>query len=122
MVIAMWKEMCQQMFIEAWMLLGTVKVEEVLADLRCRWRYHGHCYVERDVPTDVFRSLDAVGDSEGGGSPVLGYGVSKNANYQFQRPPKSKSGPIVPLGSAVYSSGSPLMQLLDDGGSGSVRN
>ncbi|OMO60931.1 putative DNA binding protein [Corchorus capsularis] len=85
--------------------------EIMLADLRWRWCYHAHCYVERDVPTDVYRSLDVVWDSEGGGSsrrplgpfasgitlpsywedaerwicsPVLGYGVSKNANYQFQ--------------------------------------
>ncbi|OMP02001.1 hypothetical protein COLO4_11421 [Corchorus olitorius] len=54
-------------------------------------------------------------------SPVLGYGVSKNASYQFQRRPKSKSGPIVPPGIAFYSTGgSPSMQLLDGGGS--VRN
>ncbi|XVF17686.1 hypothetical protein REPUB_Repub10bG0145000 [Reevesia pubescens] len=56
-------------------------------------------------------------------SPVLGYGVSKNAaNYQLQRRPKSKSGPIVPPGIAFYSNFSPSMQLLDGGGSGSVRN
>ncbi|XP_017983682.1 PREDICTED: uncharacterized protein LOC18611132 [Theobroma cacao] len=55
-------------------------------------------------------------------SPVLGYGVSKNANYQLQRRPKSKSGPIVPPGIAFYSNYSPSMQLLDGGGSGSVRN
>ncbi|KAE8701205.1 RNA-binding family protein isoform 1 [Hibiscus syriacus] len=46
-------------------------------------------------------------------SPVLGYGVSKNVNYQQQRGPKSKSGPIVPPGMAF--------NLLDVGGSG-VRN
>ncbi|XVF15551.1 hypothetical protein REPUB_Repub09cG0163900 [Reevesia pubescens] len=55
-------------------------------------------------------------------SPVLGYGVSKNANYQLQRQPKSKSGPIVPPGIAFYSNCLPSMQLLDGGGSGSVRN
>ncbi|XVF61166.1 hypothetical protein PTKIN_Ptkin08bG0107800 [Pterospermum kingtungense] len=55
-------------------------------------------------------------------SPVLGYGVSRNANYQLQRRPKSKSGPIVPPGIAFYSNLSPSMQLLDGGGSGSVRN
>ncbi|KAE8695938.1 Detected protein of confused Function [Hibiscus syriacus] len=47
-------------------------------------------------------------------SPVLGYGVSKNVNYQQQRRPKSKSGPIVPPGMAF--------NLLDVGGSGDVRN
>ncbi|XVE87123.1 hypothetical protein DITRI_Ditri18aG0091000 [Diplodiscus trichospermus] len=56
-------------------------------------------------------------------SPVLGYGVSKNANYQLQRRPKSKSGPIVPPGIAFYSTNcSPSLPLLDGGGSGSVRN
>ncbi|XVF59414.1 hypothetical protein PTKIN_Ptkin07bG0273900 [Pterospermum kingtungense] len=55
-------------------------------------------------------------------SPVLGYGVSKNANYQLQRRPKSKSGPIVPPGIALYSNCSPPVQLLDGGGSGGVRN
>ncbi|KAK8995697.1 hypothetical protein V6N11_075958 [Hibiscus sabdariffa] len=55
-------------------------------------------------------------------SPVLGYGVSKNVNYQYQRRPKSKSGPIVPPGIAFYSNCSPSMNLLDGGGSGSVRN
>ncbi|KAK8517535.1 hypothetical protein V6N13_127705 [Hibiscus sabdariffa] len=55
-------------------------------------------------------------------SPVLGYGVSKNVNYQYQRRPKSKSGPIVPPGIAFYSNCSPSINLLDGGGSGSVRN
>ncbi|GMI68829.1 hypothetical protein like AT1G45207 [Hibiscus trionum] len=55
-------------------------------------------------------------------SPVLGYGVSKNVNYHYQRRPKSKSGPIVPPGIAFYSNGSPSMNLLGGGGSGSVRN
>ncbi|XWS29846.1 hypothetical protein CRYUN_Cryun24cG0064800 [Craigia yunnanensis] len=55
-------------------------------------------------------------------SPVLDYGVSKNANYRLQRRPKSKSGPIVPPGIAFNSNCSPSMQLLDGGGSGSVRN
>ncbi|XWS41906.1 hypothetical protein CRYUN_Cryun17cG0122400 [Craigia yunnanensis] len=55
-------------------------------------------------------------------SPVLGYGVSKNANYQLQRRPKSKSGPIVPPGIAFFSNCSPSKQLLDGGGSGSVRD
>ncbi|KAK8717483.1 hypothetical protein V6N13_044751 [Hibiscus sabdariffa] len=55
-------------------------------------------------------------------SPVLGYGVSKNVNYQYQRRPKSKSGPIVPPGIALYSNCSPSMNLLDGGGSGGVRN
>ncbi|XP_038999999.1 uncharacterized protein LOC120125707 isoform X2 [Hibiscus syriacus] len=55
-------------------------------------------------------------------SPVLGYGVSKNLNYQYQRRPKSKSGPIVPPGIAFYSNCSPSMNLQDGGGSGSVKN
>ncbi|XWS33608.1 hypothetical protein CRYUN_Cryun22dG0097700 [Craigia yunnanensis] len=55
-------------------------------------------------------------------SPVLGYSVSKNVNYQLQRRPKSKSGPIMPPGIAFYSNCSPSMHLLDGGGSGSVRN
>ncbi|XP_022751264.1 uncharacterized protein LOC111299978 [Durio zibethinus] len=55
-------------------------------------------------------------------SPVLGYGVSKNANYQLQRRPKSNSGPVVPPGTAFYSNYSPSMQLLDGGGGGTVRN
>ncbi|KAE8703760.1 Detected protein of confused Function [Hibiscus syriacus] len=55
-------------------------------------------------------------------SPVLGYGVSKNVNYQRQRRPKSKSGPIVPPGIDFYSNCSPSMNLLDGGESGSVRN
>ncbi|MBA0863587.1 hypothetical protein Goshw_023310 [Gossypium schwendimanii] len=55
-------------------------------------------------------------------SPVLGYGVSKNVNYHLQRRPKSKSGPIVPPGIAFYSNCSPSMNLLDGGGSGTVRN
>ncbi|OMO71694.1 hypothetical protein CCACVL1_18102 [Corchorus capsularis] len=96
------------------------------------WCYHAHCYVERDVPTDVYRSLDVVWDSEvaedatvslapfASGitlpsnwedaerwicSPVLGYGVCKNANNQFQWRPKSISGLIVPPGIAFYSYG-----------------
>ncbi|OMO71553.1 putative DNA binding protein [Corchorus olitorius] len=103
MVIAKLKEMCQHMFLEAWMLSGTVKVEEVAEDMLVL-----HLLLLLPVAEHC--------------NPVLGYGVSKNANYQFQRRPESKSGSIVPPGSAVYSTGSPLMQLLDDGGSGSVRN
>ncbi|XP_039020590.1 uncharacterized protein LOC120152439 [Hibiscus syriacus] len=55
-------------------------------------------------------------------SPILGYGVSKNVNYQYQRRPKSKSGPILPPGIAFYSNCSPSMNLHDGGGSGSVKN
>lgn len=46
-------------------------------------------------------------------SPVSGYGATKNLSYsQFQRRPKSKSGPIVPPG-MHYSSLSPGMHVLD---------
>lgn len=44
-------------------------------------------------------------------SPVSGYSVTKtSSNSQFQRRPKSKSGPIVPPGMGQYS---PTLQLLD---------
>ncbi|XP_044507781.1 uncharacterized protein LOC123227158 [Mangifera indica] len=48
-------------------------------------------------------------------SPVSGYGVTKTPSLhsQFQRRPKSKSGPIVPPVMGQYS---PAMQLLDRGG------
>ncbi|GLT38997.1 hypothetical protein SLA2020_132070 [Shorea laevis] len=56
-------------------------------------------------------------------SPVLGYGVSKNAHYQLQRPPKSKSGPIVPPGIAFNTNCSPTsMQVVPDAGGGSVKS
>lgn len=47
-------------------------------------------------------------------SPVSGYSATKTSLHsQFQRRPKSKSGPIVPPGTGQYS---PAMQLLDGAG------
>lgn len=53
-------------------------------------------------------------------SPVLGYGgVSKNPNFQVQKRPKSKSGPIGAPGVAFYPNCSPMQ--VGDGGGGSVK-
>ncbi|KAJ4840855.1 hypothetical protein Tsubulata_029327 [Turnera subulata] len=56
-------------------------------------------------------------------SPVLGYGsVAKSSQFQQQRRPKSKSGPInVPPGIAYYPNYSPSLQG-HDGGGASLRN
>ncbi|GKU94747.1 hypothetical protein SLEP1_g8191 [Rubroshorea leprosula] len=55
-------------------------------------------------------------------SPFLGYGVSNDAHYQFQRRPKSKSGPIVPPGIGFYSNCSPAAMQVSDAGGGSVKS
>ncbi|XP_027360812.1 uncharacterized protein LOC113868970 [Abrus precatorius] len=44
-------------------------------------------------------------------SPVSGYANNKSSNAQLQQRPKSKSGPIVPPGTAYYSNYSPTIPL-----------
>ncbi|CAI0430051.1 unnamed protein product [Linum tenue] len=48
-------------------------------------------------------------------SPVMGYGPGSEPQSQFQKRPKSKSGPIVAPGVVHYSNCSPALQVLDAG-------